>query len=167
MDERHKSWEQIEGVQQYPTEDDNGEDWDESSEKYLFKMAEEADQLSKKHEDLANTYNIYKHLLGVPNIVIGSAMAVVGSNDLPDAVIRSLFILSSVLSSLNYYYNHGKKESENRRSSEHYSALAHRIRKTLALAKNKRKSVRVVLDEYTKAMSFVIKKDDKLKDSLG
>ena len=131
--------------------------WGDDTDRFLQTLVDEAEIALMRHEKAISYFSIWKHLLGVPSVVIGGVMSVVGTEQVPDIVSRSMFILSSVLSSLNYYFQWGKKETQNKHLADEYSHYIHKVRKTLALSKGKRRSCRLVLNEYTNQLSMIRK----------
>jgi hypothetical protein len=131
--------------------------WNDDTDKFLQTLIDEAETALRKHEKAISYYGLWKHLLGVPGVIIGGVMSVIGTEQVPDMLSRSMFIASSILSSLNYYFQYGKKEVQNRHLADEYSHYIHKVRKTLALARGKRRSCRLVLTEYTNQLSMIRK----------
>ena len=123
----------------------DSDSWNNNSETYVQGLIAEAESEVIYHKNKETFYNFYKHFLGVPSIVLGCVMAILDTDNIPIMVVRICFVMSSILSSLNYYFNWGKRSQIHRNKADRYLHFIHKSKKILVLSKGKRKSCREVL----------------------
>lgn len=140
------------------------EHWNEASEQYLTDLIEQCSIRITEEQKKELLYMVLKHILQIPIIIVNCIIAVV-EEDTSNTLIKVTLLTSSLLTSLNYYFDASRRRYMHLQKKNRLVNLINRIKVILATDRNRRKSARNTLESLNIELASIAKIDSNLVNS--
>lgn len=131
------------------------ESWCASTEEYVKSLIERATTEADIHKKHREFYAIWKHTLGIPNIMIGAVFSSLEGHT-STTVSKVAFISNAFIASLNYYFQFPKKECLHKTAYDQYIELINTMNQCLSMPRTKRRRCREVIDSFSKEYARIL-----------